>query len=104
MAEACNEEFSGIIYRFVTGVSLYAYLSHYFYIVVIVVVLVRPYKIGFIPAFFLVFFGTLLLIAITYIPLNFLYELIFPPKETKKLDLEPSESASEDDNKSKNLE
>jgi len=85
MAECCNDEFNRIVYNFVTGVSLYAYLSHYFFIVVIVVVLIRPYKIGFIPAFFIVFFGTLLLIAATYIPLNFLYELIFPPKETKKL-------------------
>jgi len=37
----------------------------------------------------------------TYIPLNLLYELIFPPKETKKLNLDPSESGSEDDTKSK---
>ena len=55
---------------------------------------------GFIPAFFLVFFGTLLLIAATYIPLNFLYELAFPPKEYTKKDLDPSES-SEEDKKSK---
>merc|ERR1711990_891896 len=93
MAEACNDEYNRIVYNFVTGASLYAYLSHYFFIVVIVVVLVRPYKMGFIPAFFLVFFGTLLLISITYIPLNLLYELVFPPPETKKMDLEPSESS-----------
>jgi len=43
MAECCNDSFNTIVYNFVTGVSLYAYLSHYFFIVVIVVVLVRPY-------------------------------------------------------------
>lgn len=98
MAECCNDEFNRIIYNFVSGCSLYAYLSHYFFIVVIVVVIVRPYKIGFLGAFFLVFFGTFLLIIITYIPLNFLYELIFPAKDSKKfeLDVEEPEEGDED--------
>jgi hypothetical protein len=34
------------------------------------------------------FFGTFVLIFITYWPLNALYELVFPPKETIKMDLE----------------
>jgi len=80
MAECCNYEYNAIVYNFVTGCSLYAYLSHYFFIVVIVVTIVRPYKIGFLGALFLVIFGTALLIIATYIPLNFLYELVFPTK------------------------
>jgi hypothetical protein len=28
------------------------------------------------------------MIFLTYVPLNFLYELAFPPKETKKMDLQ----------------
>jgi hypothetical protein len=33
------------------------------------------------------FFGTQLAIFVTYVPLNWLYELIVPPKETKALDV-----------------
>ena len=55
---------------------------------------VRPYKITFIPALFIMLFGTLFLIFITYMPLNYIYELIVPPKETKKMDtnLTPEEA------------
>jgi hypothetical protein len=40
------------------------------------------------------FFGTQLAIFITYVPLNFLYELAVPPKETKALEsnLTPEEA------------
>ena len=40
------------------------------------------------------FFGTQLAIFLTYVPLNFLYELVVPPKETKALDanLTPEEA------------
>jgi hypothetical protein len=37
------------------------------------------------------FFGTFLIIAITYWPLNALYELVFPPKELKRMDLDMEE-------------
>ncbi len=33
------------------------------------------------------FFGCQLMIFLTYVPLNFLYELAVPRKETKKMDL-----------------
>jgi len=46
--------------------------------------IIRPYKIGFIPAFFIMLLCTEFLIFATYIPLNFLYELCVPPKETTK--------------------
>jgi len=59
-------------------------VSHYFFILIISVMVIRPYKITFIPAFFIMLFGTEFLIFATYIPLNFLYELCVPPKETKK--------------------
>jgi hypothetical protein len=38
---------------------------------------------GFIPAFFLVFFGTFILIIASYIPIALLLELCFPEAETK---------------------
>ena len=34
------------------------------------------------------------MIALTYIPLNFLYELVIPPKPTKAMDLKPEEAAN----------
>jgi hypothetical protein len=87
-AKIANDKFNPTIYKYVCGASLYAYVSHYFFILILSVMIVRPYKIGFIPAFCIMMFGTLFLIFITYFPLNFMYELIVPEKETKKLDAE----------------
>jgi len=89
MAKFANDKFNATVYNFVSGASLYAYVSHYFFILILSVMIIRPYKIGFIPALFIMIFGTALLILITYLPLNWLYELCFPPKETKKMELLP---------------
>lgn len=83
MAVIANDKFNDTFYKYVTGSALYAYLSHYFFILIISVGIIRPYHLGFIPALFIMLFGTLLLIFLTYWVLNAIYELIFPPKETK---------------------
>jgi hypothetical protein len=111
MALIANDRFHKPTYNLICGSSLYAYLSHYFFILIISVMVVRPYKLGFIPALFLMLFGTFFLIYATYIPLNFIYELIFPPKETVKMEvnLTPEEAAKkqgmdmQDDNKAAKL-
>lgn len=90
MAKIGNDKFNDTVYNYLCGSSLYAYVSHYFFILIISVMIVRPYKIQFIPALFIMLFGTQLLIFATYVPLNFIYELIVPPKETKKLDVNSS--------------
>lgn len=95
MAHIANEKFNDTIYNYVSGSALYAYVSHYFFILIISVMIIRPNKIGFVGAFFIMFFGTQFLIFITYVPLNWLYELIVPPKEYKKMNL-GSELAEED--------
>jgi hypothetical protein len=41
------------------------------------------------------FFGTQLAILITYVPLNWLYELVFPPKETKAMDVNMTQEEQE---------
>ena len=41
-------------------------------------------------------FGCNLMIFLTYVPLNFLYELIVPPKETKKMELDPEDMEGEE--------
>lgn len=99
MAEFGNYQFNKMIYKFVSGCSLYAYLSHYFFIVVLVVAFVRPNKMGFIPAFFLVFFGTFLLIIASYIPIALLLELCFPEAETKPAAAMQDDEAPKDDPK-----
>lgn len=86
MQKVGNDKFNDTVYNYVCGSSLYAYLSHYFFILIISVMIVRPYKMEFIPALFLMIFGTNFLIFITYVPLNFLYELVFPAKVYKKAD------------------
>ena len=91
MAHVANDKFNPMIYNYVSGSSLYAYLSHYFFILLLSVLVVRPYKMTFMPAFFTMFFGTQLAIFLTYVPLNFIYELAIPPKETKKLDINANE-------------
>lgn len=88
MAKVGNDKFNDTAYNLLCGSSLYAYVSHYFFILIISVGIIRPYKIGFIPAFFIMMFGTEFLIFATYIPLNFIYELIVPPKQTKKMDVD----------------
>jgi len=86
MAWMANDKYNDTIFKYVTGSSMFAYLSHYFYILLISVLIVRPNKMTFIPACALMFFGCQLMIFCTYVPLNFLYELAFPPKEFKKMD------------------
>lgn len=88
MAKVGNDKFNDTVYNYVCGSSLYAYVSHYFFILILSVGIIRPYKLGFIPAFFIMFFGTEFLIFATYVPLNFIYELIVPPKPTKKMDVD----------------
>ena len=90
-----NQQFNKTAYNLICGSSLYAYVSHYFFILIISVMIIRPYKIGFIPAFFIMLFGTEFLIFATYIPLNFLYELIFPPKQTKKMELNQDDAEAQ---------
>jgi len=86
MAKVGNDKFNDTIYNYFCGASLYAYVSHYFFILILSVMIIRPYKISFVPAFFIMMFGTEFLIFATYIPLNFIYELIVPPKPTKEMD------------------
>lgn len=96
MALVGNDKFNETFYKYFTGSALYAYLSHYFWIILLSVLVVRPYHLGFPEAFCIMFFGTFVLIYATYWPLNALYELVFPPKETQAMDLSPEGEADKD--------
>jgi hypothetical protein len=80
MHSVANKKFNETLYKLLTGSSLYAYLSHYLFIILIAVGIVRPYKIDFIPALIIEVLLTNLAILISYSILNFFYELAFPPK------------------------
>lgn len=75
-----NKKFNDNAYKYIAGSSLYAYISHYFFIVLWAVFIIRPYQISFIPALFLDYFLTNAVIYTTYVLFVFIYELIFPPK------------------------
>lgn len=76
----CNKEFNKTTYKLITGSSMYAYVSHYFFIIMIAVLIIRPYKITFLPALFINIFLTNGFIILSYVFFVFIYELIVPPK------------------------
>ena len=80
MHYVANKKFNDTAYKYMAGSSLYAYLSHYFFIIVIAVGIVRPYKIEFIPALFLEVLLTNVCILVSYSMLNFGYEMVMPAK------------------------
>jgi len=83
MEAFANKKFNNNVYKFVTGSSMYAYVSHYFFIIMVAVLIIRPYKITFLPALFLNIFITNAVILLTYWFMVFVYELIVPPKAEK---------------------
>lgn len=84
MHYAANKKFSEGGYKLLTGSSLYAYLSHYFFIVLISTFVIRPYKIDLIPAIVINLLCTNAIILLSYLILNFFYELVVPPKSAEQ--------------------
>jgi len=80
MHYVANKKFNDNVYKYVAGSALYAYVSHYFFIVLWAVFIIRPYQISFIPALFIDFFLTDAVIIATYVMFVLIWELIFPPK------------------------
>ena len=93
MQYIANKKFNDNVYKYVAGSALYAYVSHYMWIVVWNVYIVRPYQITFIPALFIDFFLTDAVIIFTYVIFVMVYELIFPPKTQEMKDKEEEEKA-----------
>jgi len=75
-----NKKFNDTAYNLLAGSSLYAYVSHYLFIILIAVLIIRPYKISFIPALFLNIILTNSVILLSYALFAFLWGLIFPKK------------------------
>jgi amino acid permease len=81
MAAYADKQYNPTVYKFLAGSSLYAYLSHYFFIIMVAVLVIRPYQISIIPAIFVSYFLTNAVILVSYVILNFFYELVVPPKK-----------------------
>ena len=79
-----NKKFNETAYNLLTGSSLYAYVSHYLYIILIAVLIIRPYKISFVPALFLNIIITNVVILSSYALFAFLWGLIFPKKSQEE--------------------
>lgn len=81
MHHFANKKFSEGGYVILTGCALYAYVSHYFYIIVVAVAIIRPFKLEFIPALFVEMFVVNGFILITYALFVSIYMVAFPPDE-----------------------
>jgi hypothetical protein len=46
-AHIANDKFNETFFKYFTGAALYSYLSHYFFIILLSVMIVRPYKLTF---------------------------------------------------------
>ena len=80
MQHIANKKFDDYWYRVLSGSSLYAYLSHYFFILVIAVTIVRPFSIPFVPALFIEFILVNIVVIGSYMLFLLAYDLIWPPK------------------------
>jgi len=75
-----NDKFHEPTYDFVMACSMYGYLSHYLWIALISVYIVTPSGMNFALAVTLEFIGTILMIGVTYIAIEKVSGLCFPPK------------------------
>lgn len=96
MQAIADKKFSDGMYKLLAGSSLYAYLSHYFFIIMIAIFVIRPYKITFIPALGLEILLTNMCILLSYVFFTFVYELIFPPKSKALKDLDGQMGSEEE--------
>jgi len=95
-----NKKFSEGSYVVLTGCALYAYVSHYFYIIVVAVAIIRPFKLEFIPALFVEMVLVNGFILVSYALFVSIYIVAFPPDE-KKGQAPPEPSVDGDDQEDK---
>jgi len=79
-----NKKFSEGSYAILTGCALYAYVSHYFYIILVAVAIIRPFKLEFIPALAVELVLVNGFILISYATFHSIYAVAFPPEERRK--------------------
>ena len=62
-----NSKFSDKAYKYICDGSLWCYASHYLFIVMFAFFVVRPLQLSFFPGFLVMFFGTELMVMLTWI-------------------------------------
>jgi hypothetical protein len=98
----CNQKFNDTFYRSMNGSSMYAYLSHYLWIILVAVLIIRPYQIPFIPALIIEVLIVNAVIILSYLLIDWLISLCFPrPKtpEQKEKEMKEKEAAKEEEEK-----
>jgi len=86
MHTVANKEFNKTGYKLVTGSALYAYVSHYFFIIMIAVLIIRPYKLTFLQALILEVTLVNFTILVSYLIFNLIYELFVPEKKQASME------------------
>jgi len=81
MAYVANKRFNEAAYVIFTGSALYAYVSHYFYIILVAVLLIRPFKLNFAQALILELILVNGFILVTYALFISIWMVAFPPEE-----------------------
>lgn len=76
-----NKKFNDTGYRLITGSALYAYVSHYFFIILVAVLIIRPYKLTLLQGLALELFLVNATILISYLLFTLIYDLFVPKKE-----------------------
>jgi hypothetical protein len=81
---------------------MFAYLSHYFFIILVVVFLIRPYNITYVPTIGILYLIVNIVVLGLYMLFDLLYSLCFPEKTPEEIEKEKKaeEEAKEADEKS----
>ena len=70
-----NDKFNNAVYNVVVGGSMWAYLSHYLWIVIAVAIFVRPYKLDFSAAAPICFIFTEIFIILSHFAIGFMVKM-----------------------------
>lgn len=79
-----NREFSKVQFKFFSGVSMYAYICHYMWIVIIAHFVIIPCKFSFGVSTLILIVGTTTGICTSYIGLTSLTKFLCPPKKKRE--------------------
>jgi len=81
----CNTKFDPKVYKFVNGQSMWGYLSHYFWLIIICLVFVRPFKLSLGWAITILIVGTQSCIIGSYLLIESISKICRPNKRDGKI-------------------
>ena len=95
-----NEKFNDRLYDIVVNGSMQAYIVHYFWIVVVVNLVVLPYKMDFTAGVFTTFVGGEILILLFHFFIEFVMSMIKKKKNNKKRQIRSGERQKDEEDQS----